>query len=175
MPPQSAQPATGIHTVATLLTGAARAWLSRCEQAHIVVAMRTVVIGGTGHIGTYLVPCLVRSGHQVAVISRGTRVAYRDDPVWGDVQMVPCDRQVAEADGSFGALVAGLRPEAVVDLMCFAPAQIRQLVEALDGQHVVQAGSVWSYGPSTLVPPPRTRQSIRTASTASTSWPSSNT
>jgi nucleoside-diphosphate-sugar epimerase len=114
--------------------------------------MRTVVIGGTGHIGTYLVPGLVRSGHQVVVVSRGSRVAYRDDPSWGDVQMVPCDRQAAEADGSFGALVAGLRPEAVVDLMCFAPAQIRQLVEALDGQHVVQTGSVWSYGPSTLVP-----------------------
>jgi nucleoside-diphosphate-sugar epimerase len=48
--------------------------------------------------------------------------------------------------------VAGLRPDAVVDLMCFTPAQAQQLVEALDGQHVVHTGSVWSYGPSTLVP-----------------------
>jgi nucleoside-diphosphate-sugar epimerase len=48
--------------------------------------------------------------------------------------------------------VAGLRPDAVVDLMCFTPVQAQRLVEALDGQHVVNTGSVWSYGPSTLVP-----------------------
>ncbi|WP_027861691.1 NAD(P)-dependent oxidoreductase [Marmoricola sp. URHB0036] len=114
--------------------------------------MRVVVIGGTGHIGTYLVPGLVRAGHDVAVISRGPRRAYRGDPAWGEVELVTCDRPVAERDGTFGSLVAGLRPDAVVDLMCFTPAQAQQLVEALDGQHVVHTGSVWSYGPSTLVP-----------------------
>src|SRR5262245_52719184 len=114
--------------------------------------MRTVVIGGTGHIGTYLVPGLVRAGHHAVVISRGSRRAYTDHPVWRDVETVACDREAAEADGSFGSFVAGLRPDAVVDLMCFTPTQAEQLVGALDGQHVVQTGSVWSYGPSTLVP-----------------------
>jgi nucleoside-diphosphate-sugar epimerase len=114
--------------------------------------MRVVVIGGTGHIGTYLVPSLVRAGHDVVVISRGSRRAYVDDPAWHEVELVTCDRAAAERDGTFGALVAGLRPEAVVDLVCFTPAQAEQLVEALDGQHVVHTGSVWSYGPSTLVP-----------------------
>ncbi|HEY6743503.1 MAG TPA: NAD-dependent epimerase/dehydratase family protein [Lapillicoccus sp.] len=114
--------------------------------------MRVAVIGGTGHIGTYLVPSLVRAGHDTVVVSRGSRRPYRDDPAWQDVEMVACDRAAAERDGRFGALVAGLRPEAVVDLTCFTPAQARQLVEALDGQHVVQTGSLWSYGPSALVP-----------------------
>src|SRR4051794_41644631 len=114
--------------------------------------MRVVVIGGTGHIGTYLAPSLVRAGHDVAVISRGRRRAYHDDPRWGDVEMVACDREAAERDGSFGPLVAGLRPDAVVDLTCFTADQARGLVGALDGQHVVQTGSVWSYGPSVLVP-----------------------
>jgi uncharacterized protein YbjT (DUF2867 family) len=54
--------------------------------------MRVVVIGGTGHIGTYLVPSLVKAGHDTVVISRGSRRAYRDDPVWRDVEMVICDR-----------------------------------------------------------------------------------
>ena len=66
--------------------------------------------------------------------------------------MVLCDRGAAEQDGRFGTLIAETRPEAVVDLTCFTPAQAGQLVEALDGQHVVQTGSVWSYGPSTVVP-----------------------
>ena len=114
--------------------------------------MRVVVIGGTGHIGTYLVPSLVKAGHDTVVISRGSRRAYRDDPAWHDVEMLTCNREAAEQDGQFGAVVAGLRPDAVVDLTCFTPAQARQLVDALDGQHVVQTGSVWSYGPSAIVP-----------------------
>jgi nucleoside-diphosphate-sugar epimerase len=114
--------------------------------------MRVVVIGGTGHIGTYLVPGLVRAGHEAVVISRGERRAYRQDPAWRSVQMVACDRDAAEKDGAFGTLVADLEPDAVVDLTCFTPAQARQLVGALDGQHLVHTGSVWSYGPSALVP-----------------------
>ena len=111
-----------------------------------------VIIGGTGHIGSYLAPMLVGAGHETLVISRGSRRPYTDDPLWRDVELVTCDREVAERDGGFGALVAGLRPEAVVDLTCFTPAQARQLVEALDGQHLVHTGTIWSYGPSALVP-----------------------
>jgi len=114
--------------------------------------MRVVVIGGTGHIGTYLVPSLVDAGHEAVVISRGSRQPYREDPAWGEVEMVTCDREAAEGDGQFGTFVADLRPDAVVDLTCFSTAQAEQLVEALDGQHLVHTGSVWSYGPSTLVP-----------------------
>ncbi|MCA9890882.1 MAG: NAD-dependent epimerase/dehydratase family protein, partial [Anaerolineae bacterium] len=33
--------------------------------------MKVVVIGGTGHVGTYLVPRLVEAGHEVVCISRG--------------------------------------------------------------------------------------------------------
>ncbi len=114
--------------------------------------MRTVVIGGTGHIGTYLVPSLVRAGHDTVVISRGSRRPYREDPLWSEVEMVTCDRDAAESDGEFGMLVAGLGADAVVDLTCFTVDQARQLVEALDGQHLVHTGSIWSYGPSTIVP-----------------------
>jgi nucleoside-diphosphate-sugar epimerase len=86
------------------------------------------------------------------VLSRGHRQPYREDPEWGDVERVAVDRGAAEAEGAFGALVADLRPEGVVDLTCFTPVQARQLVDALDGQTVVQTGSIWSYGPSAIVP-----------------------
>ena len=114
--------------------------------------MRVVVIGGSGHIGTYLVPSLVKAGHDTVVISRGSRRPYRDDPAWRAVEMVACDRDAAEQDGQFGTMIARLRPDAVVDLTCFTPQQARQLVDALDGQHVVHTGSIWSYGPSAVVP-----------------------
>ena len=35
--------------------------------------MRVVVIGGSGHIGTYLVPMLVERGHEVINVTRGER------------------------------------------------------------------------------------------------------
>src|SRR4051812_35469867 len=114
--------------------------------------MRVVVIGGTGHNGTHLVPRLVRGGDAGGVISRGARPADPDDPARRGGELLACDRDAAERDGTFGSIVADLRPEAVVDLMCFTPGQARQLAESLDGQHVVQTGSIWSYGPSTLVP-----------------------
>lgn len=114
--------------------------------------MRVVVIGGTGHIGSYLVPLLVRMGHEVVVISRGSRRPYVDDSLWRDVEMVVCDREAAERVGRFGAQVAELNPAAVVDLTCFTPPQAQMLVEALDGQHLIHTGTVWTYGPSELVP-----------------------
>src|SRR5690242_17741870 len=114
--------------------------------------MRVVVLGGTGHIGTYLAPSLVEAGHETVVISRGTQKAYRDDERWQDVEMVVCDREAADRDGTFGAVVAGRKPDAVIDLTCFTPDQARQLVDALDGQRLVHTGTVWSYGPSALVP-----------------------
>ncbi|WP_139205157.1 NAD-dependent epimerase/dehydratase family protein [Pricia antarctica] len=41
--------------------------------------MKIIVIGGTGHIGTYLVPKLVMVGHEVVCISRRESRPYRKD------------------------------------------------------------------------------------------------
>ena len=131
--------------------------------------MRITVIGGTGHIGSFLVPSLVRSGHRVTVISRGLRSPYAlDHPghaeAWEQVERVNCDREATEAgrtngaDGAnganrnFGTLVADTQPDAVVDLTCFTLDQARHLASHLDGQHLVHTGSVWAYGRSTTVP-----------------------
>ena len=35
--------------------------------------MRVVIIGGTGHVGTFLVPRLVEAGHEVFCLSRVER------------------------------------------------------------------------------------------------------
>jgi len=83
---------------------------------------RVVVIGGTGHIGSYLVPRLVAGGHEVIAMSRGIRGPYLPSPRWDSVTMITVDRAAADADGSFGAQVAALRPDVVIDLICFAQA-----------------------------------------------------
>ncbi|MCR2800467.1 NAD-dependent epimerase/dehydratase family protein [Microbacterium sp. zg-Y818] len=116
--------------------------------------MRVVIIGGSGHIGSHLVPRLVRAGHDVVSISRGTQTPYVDVPEWDDVQRVTLDRERADADGSLGDAVLAHRPDAVVDMVCFTPASATALVDALRGRvaHLVHCGSIWRYGPSRKVP-----------------------
>jgi nucleoside-diphosphate-sugar epimerase len=115
---------------------------------------RVVVIGATGHIGSYLVPRLVRSGHEVIAISRGMRGPYRRAPEWDSVTAITVDRDAADADGSFGARVAALRPDVVIDLICFTAASARQLVEALRPARplLVHCGTIWVHGPALRVP-----------------------
>ncbi|WP_152360982.1 NAD-dependent epimerase/dehydratase family protein [Microlunatus speluncae] len=115
--------------------------------------MRVVVIGGTGHIGTFLVPGLVRAGHEVAVISRGRRSPYAVDDAWGSVTMITGDREQEDQDGIFGDRIAGLEPEAVIDHTCFTVDSARQLAEALvPGTQLIHTGSIWSYGRNLVVP-----------------------
>src|SRR5512140_2284268 len=71
---------------------------------------RVVVIGATGHIGTYLVPRLVRGGHEVIAMSRGARDPYQASPQWGSVTRVTVDRDAEDEAGTFGGRVAALRP-----------------------------------------------------------------
>jgi nucleoside-diphosphate-sugar epimerase len=116
--------------------------------------MRIIVIGGSGHIGTFLVPRLVRAGHEVVTISRGQRSSYVDDPVWQDVRQVTADREAEDREGAFPNRVAALRPDVVVDLICFTVDSATALVEGLRGRtgHLLHCGSIWRSGPSVKVP-----------------------
>ena len=116
--------------------------------------MRIVVIGGSGHIGTFLIPRLVRAGHEVVSISRGQRSSYVDDPAWRQVRRVTADRAAEDRAGVFPARVAELRPDVVVDLICFTPDSAAALVERLRGEagHLLHCGSIWRSGPSAKAP-----------------------
>jgi nucleoside-diphosphate-sugar epimerase len=116
--------------------------------------MRVVVIGGSGHIGTFLVPRLVRGGHEVVTVSRGRRSSYVADPAWQEVQQITADRAAEDADGTFPDRVADLRADAVIDLISFTVESERALVERLRGEtgHLLYCGSIWRHGPSWKVP-----------------------
>lgn len=116
--------------------------------------MRVAVIGGSGHIGTFLVPRLVRAGHEVISISRGQRTSYVDDPAWQDVRHVIADRAAEDEAGTFPGRVADLRADAVVDLISFTLDSATALVERLRGEtgHLLYCGSIWRHGPSVKVP-----------------------
>jgi nucleoside-diphosphate-sugar epimerase len=116
--------------------------------------MRIVVIGGTGHIGSYLTPMLVEAGHSVTCIARGSREPYREHPAWRSISYCRIDRTAEEAAGNFGRRVAELDAEAVIDLTCYYPESAKQLVDALRGKvgHFLHCGTIWVHGPSSTVP-----------------------
>ena len=116
--------------------------------------MRVVIIGGTGHIGSYLSPRLVEAGHAVLCVTRGQSKPYHDHGAWKQISMVEIDRDAEEARGNFGERIAALDPEAVIDLTCYTPESAAQLVEGLRGrvQHFLHCGTIWVHGPSVQVP-----------------------
>jgi nucleoside-diphosphate-sugar epimerase len=116
--------------------------------------MRTVIIGGSGHIGTYLAPMLVESGHEVINITRGQREPYQPHAAWKQVRSVIADRDAEDAAGQFGARIQALQPDVVIDLICFTESSARQIVEALRGgvSHFLHCGTIWAHGHSTTVP-----------------------
>jgi nucleoside-diphosphate-sugar epimerase len=130
--------------------------------------LRIVIIGGTGHVGTYLVPRLVHSGHQVLCISRGESKPYRNHPAWESVEHVRLDRDAEEAAGDFAQRVRSLRPDVVIDMICFELESARQLVEALRGHvhHLLHCGTIWVHGHSMQVPTTEDQPAILSASMA---------
>jgi nucleoside-diphosphate-sugar epimerase len=116
--------------------------------------MRVVVIGGTGHIGSYLVPRLVTAGHEVIVLARGEREPYHDDAAWARVRRERVDRDAEDAAGTFGARVAALGADAVVDLVCFTVDSARRLADGLRGRIglLLHCGTIWVHGPLREVP-----------------------
>ncbi|VXA93906.1 Putative NAD dependent epimerase/dehydratase family protein [Arthrobacter sp. 9V] len=116
--------------------------------------LKIAVIGGSGHIGSFLVPRLVRAGHEVINISRGNRPPYTDAPEWQQVRQVTADREQEDREGIFGDRVAELGADVVIDLICFTLESATALVESLRGKmgHLLHCGSIWRYGVSLKLP-----------------------
>lgn len=116
--------------------------------------MKVVIIGGTGHVGTYLVPRLILAGHEVISVTRQTREPYSVHPAWKKVKQVVIDRSESENINTFGKQILSLSPDIVIDMICFTPESARILAEVLNGhiQHFLHCGTIWVHGHSEQVP-----------------------
>jgi len=116
--------------------------------------MKIVVIGGTGHIGSFLIPRLVQKGHEVVSISRQESTPYGTDESWKDVKHIAIDREQAEHQGNFGAQISNLEADVVIDLICFTPESAQMITKALQGRvkHFLHCGTMWVHGHSEKVP-----------------------
>jgi nucleoside-diphosphate-sugar epimerase len=116
--------------------------------------MKVVLIGPSGHIGTYLVPRLVEAGHEVVAVSRGQRQPYLDGAAWAKVERARADRFAEDKAGTFGDHIASMGPDAVIDLICFEAASAHLLAEALAPRHcyLLHCGTIWTHGTAVEVP-----------------------
>jgi nucleoside-diphosphate-sugar epimerase len=116
--------------------------------------MRTVIIGGTGHIGSFLTPRLVEAGHTVICVSRGLKQPYQAHRAWKAVTQLGLDRIAEESAGAFGERIANLDADIIIDLTCYTLDSAKQLVQSLRGriEHLLHCGTIWVHGPSIEVP-----------------------
>ena len=115
---------------------------------------RVIIIGGSGHVGTYLVPRLVEAGHEVVNVSRGVRSPYQPNGAWKEVRTVVADRDAEDREETFGPRIAALEPDIVIDMISFTLESTQHLVESLRGrvQHFLHCGTIWVYGANAAVP-----------------------
>lgn len=117
--------------------------------------MRAVIIGGSGRIGSYLVPRLVEAEYQVISVSRGQRSPVKKSNTWNDVENIILDRNQEEEHGVFGKKIAAMNPDIVIDLINDRAESTYQMVEALKQSnisHYMFNASIWVHGHATTVP-----------------------
>jgi len=114
--------------------------------------MKAVVIGASGHIGTYLVPMLVDAGYETIAITRKMSQPYEDAPAWHTVKRELLDR---ENDPEFIQKLKAMEPDIIVDLVNFNIAETKKIVEAFKDSnlsHYLYCSSCWAHGKAEILP-----------------------
>lgn len=114
--------------------------------------MKVLVIGATGHIGTYLVPMLVNAGYDTVAITRKMSDPYEDAPAWHTVHRVLLDR---EHDPDFIEKIKSMEPDIIIDLVNFNIEETKKIVENFQDtnlSHYLYCSSCWAHGMAQVLP-----------------------
>lgn len=112
--------------------------------------MKILVIGASGHVGSYLVKALIKEGHDVHAVMRGTRTPYGyDDKVWGKVTVVGKTREeLYQSD-----FIERLNADVICDLIAFDLDGVKKIVSKINNDaFYVQIGSIWMYEDKEYLP-----------------------
>ena len=101
--------------------------------------MKILVIGGTGHVGTFLVKQLLAQGHDVVIGSRGKTIVPEGSPLYNAKQVVS-----NSADPESLKDMAEDRYEVVIDFPGTAYNTYKAFRDT--ASHVIACGSLWMFG-----------------------------
>lgn len=109
--------------------------------------MKIIVVGGTGHIGRFLVPKLVAAGFETLVVASG-RTPVPDNEIWSKVKYIKC----AVTQASELTQLVDEAPEVVIEI----PGSAGAIYESMKpvAKHVIACGSIWMFGEPKVVPTP---------------------
>ena len=105
--------------------------------------MKIVVIGASGHTGSYLVKELVKDGHEVIALMRGTRTPYGyDESIWSKVKVENIKREdLFETD-----FLEKVNADVICDLIAYDIDGVKKIVSKItNNAFYVQIGTIWTY------------------------------
>lgn len=114
--------------------------------------MKVVVLGGTGHMGTFLVPMLVKANYEVISVTRSKSKPYIEDDVWTQVKSVFMDRT---KDVDFLKKIVAMKPDIIIDLINFRIEDTKAIVETFKDSelsHYLFCSSIWAHGRAEILP-----------------------
>ena len=112
--------------------------------------MKIIVIGASGHVGSYLIKELVHDGHEIIAIMRGNRMPYGyDKDVWENVKVVNMSR-----DDLYNTdFIENANADVICDLIAFDLDGVKKIVSKIkNNAFYVQIGSIWMYENKEYVP-----------------------
>jgi nucleoside-diphosphate-sugar epimerase len=117
--------------------------------------MKILIIGGTGHIGMFLTPFLVESGHEVIIASSG-RTSIPKTKAWSSVQVVKASYR--RNDTVWQKVLNNVEAEVVIDILGTDLPTLYNVTRSTC-RHLVACGSVWMFGYPKTAPTPDETQS----------------
>ncbi len=113
--------------------------------------MKILVIGGTGHVGMFMVPKLVEAGLEVIVVGSG-RTPLPDNKIWSGVKYLICNVQNTDELNR----LPDETPDIVIDMPGTAWGVYQKMKSV--SKHIIACGSVWMFGEAKMVPTPEETQ-----------------
>ena len=113
--------------------------------------MKVMVVGGTGHVGKFMVPMLVEAGCEVVVVGTG-RTPKPEEKRWVNVKYIACNIE----DSKNAELLLEEKPDTVIDMPGTAWLVYQHFKNS--AQHIIACGSVWMFGEPKVVPTPEETQ-----------------
>ena len=111
--------------------------------------MKVLVVGASGHIGSYLIKELVQDKHEVFAVMRGGRTPYAyEEEIWSKVKTLKMSREeLCNSD------VFEENFDVVCDLIAYNVDDVKKILSKIKNDvFYVQIGSIWMYGNKMYLP-----------------------
>ena len=105
--------------------------------------MKVLIIGASGHTGSYLVTQLLADGHEVVAVMRGNRTPYGwTEETMQKITVIKTDRASFIENG----MLADLDVDVVCDLIAYDIDSVKALTAQIkNNAFYLQVGSIWTY------------------------------